>query len=247
MGRWSRPLARAFVAGCIRSPRPTGSRSDVVQERSRRPFATSASQRQSSPAIRQNRSSSTLGRVSRMLGSPSSLQGPKPCRVETADSTWLFQGWSSTSCRIPKRPWRPFASACGVVAQSLRTSGTTRQAWSFYGCSGKRRSPWTRTQSPSTKAGAFRSARLRRWRRYFEQAGSQVETRALEIPTDFTTFDDYWMPFLRGTGPAPGYVASLDPIGRDLLRGRLERRLQTGSDGRIPLRARAWAVRGVSP
>jgi SAM-dependent methyltransferase len=74
----------------------------------------------------------------------------------------------------------------------------------------------------------------------------QVHTRALEIPTDFTTFDDYWMPFLRGTGPAPSYVASLDFHNRELLRERLERRLQTGSDGRISLRARAWAVRGVS-
>jgi SAM-dependent methyltransferase len=75
---------------------------------------------------------------------------------------------------------------------------------------------------------------------------AQVETHALEIPTDFTTFDDYWLPFLRGTGPAPGYVASLDPAGRELLRERLERRLPAGSEGRIPLRARAWVVRGVS-
>lgn len=75
---------------------------------------------------------------------------------------------------------------------------------------------------------------------------AEVETCALEIPTEFTTYDDYWTPFLRGTGPAPSYVASLDPRNRELLRERLERRLPAGSDGRIPLRARAWAVRGVS-
>jgi SAM-dependent methyltransferase len=75
---------------------------------------------------------------------------------------------------------------------------------------------------------------------------AQVETGALEIPTVFTTFDDYWQPFLSGTGPAPGYVASLDPTNRERLRQRLERRLPAESDGRIPLRARAWAVRGVS-
>jgi SAM-dependent methyltransferase len=74
----------------------------------------------------------------------------------------------------------------------------------------------------------------------------QVETEALEIPTDFATFDDYWTPFLRGTGPAPSYVASLDPLSHELLRERLRRRLRGGSDGRIELRARAWAVRGVS-
>jgi hypothetical protein len=74
----------------------------------------------------------------------------------------------------------------------------------------------------------------------------QVETEALEVPTDFATFSDCWTPFLRGTGPAPSYVGSLEPRHRDLLKDRLERRLPTGSDGHIRLRARAWAVRGVS-
>jgi hypothetical protein len=81
----------------------------------------------------------------------------------------------------------------------------------------------------------------------FRAAGLvQVETDALEIPTDFATFDDYWTPFLRGTGPAPAYVASLDPSSRELLRERLRRRLHGEGVERIQLRARAWAVRGVS-
>lgn len=80
----------------------------------------------------------------------------------------------------------------------------------------------------------------------FLSAGlAQVDTRPLEIPTLFATFDDYWTPFLRGTGPAPSYVASLDPAGRETLRARLRRRLHAGHDGRMDLRARAWAVRGV--
>lgn len=81
----------------------------------------------------------------------------------------------------------------------------------------------------------------------FEGAGLEhVETHALEIATDFRDFDDYWTPFLRGTGPGPSYVASLDPPSRDALRDRLRQRLQT-RDGRIHLQARAWAVRGVAP
>jgi SAM-dependent methyltransferase len=81
----------------------------------------------------------------------------------------------------------------------------------------------------------------------FRAAGLvQVETDRLEIPTDFASFDDYWTPFLRGTGPAPSYVASLDRTSRERLRERLSRRLHAESDGRIQLRARAWAVRGVS-
>jgi hypothetical protein len=81
----------------------------------------------------------------------------------------------------------------------------------------------------------------------FRRGGvAQVETHALEIPTEFQTFDDYWMPFLRGTGPAPSYVESLDGPSRERLRERLERRLPVGIDGRIHLRARAWAVRAIS-
>lgn len=81
----------------------------------------------------------------------------------------------------------------------------------------------------------------------FQTAGlAGVDTHGLEIPTDFATFDDYWAPFLRGTGPAPSYVASLDPHGRELLKGRLAARLQTPGGGPIRLRARAWAVRGLA-
>lgn len=79
----------------------------------------------------------------------------------------------------------------------------------------------------------------------FRDAGLEpVDTRVLDIATDFADFDDYWRPFLGGTGPAPSYVASLDPVQRDSLRQRLAQRIPTGVDGRIHLRARAWAVRG---
>ena len=60
----------------------------------------------------------------------------------------------------------------------------------------------------------------------------------------FEDFDDYWQPFLGGTGPAPAYVAALDPARREALRARLARRLGAGPGSPIRLRARAWAVRG---
>ena len=84
-------------------------------------------------------------------------------------------------------------------------------------------------------------------RTLFEGAGlAQVETGAVDIDTRFEDFDDYWKPFLRGTGPAPAFVASLEPPPRDELRERLRRRLQPAAGGEIHLRARAWSVRGVS-
>jgi SAM-dependent methyltransferase len=80
----------------------------------------------------------------------------------------------------------------------------------------------------------------------FQAAGlGEVQVAPLEIRTEFAGFDDYWTPLLRGTGPAPGYIASLDPPAREVLRERLRARLPEASDGRIRLRARAWAVRGT--
>ncbi len=74
---------------------------------------------------------------------------------------------------------------------------------------------------------------------------SDVTCDAIEIPTIFKSFDDYWRPFLGGTGPAPSYVASLDEAHRRRLAGRLESTLSSRSDGFIALTARAWAVRGT--
>jgi len=72
-----------------------------------------------------------------------------------------------------------------------------------------------------------------------------VRCEPIEIPTAFTSFEDYWRPFLGGTGPAPSYVASLDADRRAILTRRLEEILRRGQDGTINLTARAWAVRGT--
>jgi len=74
-----------------------------------------------------------------------------------------------------------------------------------------------------------------------------VEVRALEVPTRFRDFDEYWAPFLGGQGPAPGYVAGLDEPGRARLRELVRARLPREADGSIGLVARAWAVRGNVP
>ena len=71
-----------------------------------------------------------------------------------------------------------------------------------------------------------------------------VEVAAIDVRTVFAHFDDLWEPFLGGQGPAPGYCASLTDDGRHALREQLRSLLPPQPDGTIPLRARAWAVRG---
>ena len=70
-----------------------------------------------------------------------------------------------------------------------------------------------------------------------------VELTGLALPTVFRDFADFWRPFTLGTGPAPGYCASLAPEARQRLKARLRDSLATGPDGSIALTARAWAVR----
>ncbi|MPZ43168.1 MAG: methyltransferase domain-containing protein [Betaproteobacteria bacterium] len=80
----------------------------------------------------------------------------------------------------------------------------------------------------------------------FKDAGlTEVEVRSIDIPAAFASFDDYWTPFLGGTGSAPKYCASLTPDARAELREALERRLPTSPDGEILLTVRAWAVKGT--
>lgn len=79
----------------------------------------------------------------------------------------------------------------------------------------------------------------------FRNAGLRdVRCDPIEIPAEFSSFDEYWKPFLGGTGPAPSYVGSLDDRGRATLVQDLERSLPKRPDGSIRLIARAWAVRG---
>ena len=81
--------------------------------------------------------------------------------------------------------------------------------------------------------------------RMFSNAGlHDVEVGAIDVPTVFVDFDDFWSPFLGGQGPAPAYTMSLSDDQRAALRERLRETLPFQSDGSIHLIARAWAARG---
>jgi SAM-dependent methyltransferase len=84
------------------------------------------------------------------------------------------------------------------------------------------------------------------WRR----AGlAEVREAPLVIQQAFSSFGDYWAPFLEGTGPGGAYVASLSAERRQQLEARLRRRLlgDGGRDRPFTLEARAWCVKGRVP
>ena len=79
----------------------------------------------------------------------------------------------------------------------------------------------------------------------WERVGlSSVETTAIDVPTAFADFDDFWSPFLGGQGPAPGYLMSQPEDRRVAVREAVRASLPVAADGSIELVARAWAVRG---
>ena len=84
-------------------------------------------------------------------------------------------------------------------------------------------------------------------RALFEGAGFRdIETRAIDVPTVFKDFHDFWSPFLGGQAPAPGYCMSLSEGDRERLRRRVRDGLPTAADCTISLIARAFAVRGLA-
>ena len=73
---------------------------------------------------------------------------------------------------------------------------------------------------------------------------SGVMIQAIEVPTPFRNFEDYWSPFLGGQSPAPGFARSLPEDRRIALLELIRRTLRTAPDGSIQLTARAWGSAG---
>ena len=82
-------------------------------------------------------------------------------------------------------------------------------------------------------------------RQLWQRAGLHaISVDALDIPTIFNSFEDYWQPFTLGNFPAPKYASSLEETRRMSLRTRLREVVPAAPDGSIHLTARVWAVSG---
>ena len=245
MGRWSRLLARAFVEWLQPAPAAnwlevgcgTGALTSTICDLCEPASVVACDP--SEPFIEHARKNLPDARASFVVA------GAKP----SAPRRRIRCGGLRARPQLPADPGRPLTS----MRERLRSGGTVAAyVWDYAeGMEflrlllgrGGRAGPW---RSCPPRRRRFPLCREPALAALFRSAGlAQVETHALDIPTEFATFDDYWTPFLRGTGPAPSYVASLGSAGP---RGA-ERAARTTPpaerDGRIRLRARSWAVRGV--
>ena len=144
------------------------------------------------------------------------------------------------------------ARAAAEMARVLRPGGEAAlYVWDYAGKMEMMRRFWDAAVALDTRAQGLDEAqrfpvcRPEALQALFESAGfARVEARAIDVPTHFRDFDDYWTPFLGGQAPAPAYCMSLNEGARAALRERLRASLPTEADGSIPLVARAWAVKG---
>jgi len=70
-----------------------------------------------------------------------------------------------------------------------------------------------------------------------------VEEAELSASVEYASFDDWWMPFTLGVGPAGAYARALDEAALSALRERCRRLLP---EPPFTLRAFAWAARGLA-
>ena len=133
---------------------------------------------------------------------------------------------------------RRVTRAGGVLAAAV---------WDYGGGMAMLRAFWDAAAATHPGAGAVDEALARPARAggiegLFEAAGLEhLDGGVLEVPMRFATFDDYWTPFLAGTGPAGDFVRTLDEPGREILRRELHRRL---GDGPVEMTSAARWVRG---
>jgi SAM-dependent methyltransferase len=130
----------------------------------------------------------------------------------------------------------------GIVADYVWDYAGGMQLISRFWAAAEELDPAVRRDSEGVRFGFCRPGPLRA---IFDAAGlADVDVEEVVVPTVFRDFDDVWSPFLRGTGPAPSYVASLDDDHRAELAARFRSALPADDDGSIRLTARAWTVRG---
>uniref|UniRef100_A0AAU2JJH6 Class I SAM-dependent methyltransferase n=1 Tax=Streptomyces sp. NBC_00049 TaxID=2903617 RepID=A0AAU2JJH6_9ACTN len=182
----------------------------------------------------------------------------RPAHFAVADGTALpvrAEGWDAAVSGLVLNFLPSPSAALAEAARAVRPGGlVAAYVWDYAEGMTLLRHFWDAARAADPSSGAldegrrFAMCRPEPLRALWERAGfADVTVAPLEVTTAFAGFTDLWEPFLSGQGPAPGYVATLDPPARDRLRDLLRETVPTRPDGSIALPARAWAVRGRRP
>jgi SAM-dependent methyltransferase len=141
-------------------------------------------------------------------------------RVATSGATVAAAVWDARGGLVAHRMFADTAAAIDPKAGELRARSLTR--------------PMTR---PGELAAAWRGAGL-----------VDVEDTALSIRMEFSSFADFWAPYLGREGPGAEYVGSLTAAERARLESAMRAAYVDGEpDGPRSYAAAAWAVKGRVP
>jgi trans-aconitate methyltransferase len=184
-----------------------------------------------------------------------SVRDPR-ARFETGDATrlpWHAGSHDVTVSGLVLNFVRDHGAMVREMARVTRGGGTVgAYVWDYAGGMQMMRHFWDAAiavsphDSKLDQAERFPVCQPEPLQRLFERAGlHEVAIRAIDIPTRFENFDDYWRPFLGRTGAAPTYLAAQSDDVRERIRRTLAAHLAPEPDQPIALSARAWAVRGI--
>lgn len=75
-----------------------------------------------------------------------------------------------------------------------------------------------------------------------------IKTATLELPMEFSSFEEYWQPFLGKSTPTSGFAAALNQQTDCALARDLRQKIPgVEADGSFVLPARAFAIKGIAP
>lgn len=244
MGRWSSVLAPGFVDAVLGSRAP-GTVLDVgcgtgnlsVEVLARWPHTEVVAVDPSPPFVETARERLAPGRARVLVGS--AMQLPEAAGSVDAALAMLVLNF------LPD-------PAVGVAEMTrvTRPGGVVGAAvWDYGGGMAMLRTFWDAAAAVDGGSGVVdqaldRPAAAGGLEALFEEAGlGEVVGGVLEVPMHFSSFADYWDPFLLGIGPAGDHVLGLDDEEREALRAELERRLGSGA---VEMTSTARWVRGVT-
>ena len=248
VGRWSRKVAREFLAWLRVSPGQTwgdvGCGSGALIDAILAEFDPKA-------IMAIDRSEGFVAEARRRVGDPR-------VRLEVGDATAL--PWPSASCDATVSGLvLNFVSNADSMAKEMvrltRPGGrVAAYVWDYARGMQMMQHFWdvavelNPNDSTLDEAERFPLCQPEPLEALFRATGlTSISVRPIDIPTVFRNFDDYWLPFLGKQGAAPTYLASLNGDTRDQIRDALKARLVVSPEGSIAMTARAWAVQGTAP
>ena len=246
VGRWSRSIARDFLAWLAL---PSGLTWADVGCGTGALVANILSQAEPASVLASDRSEAFLAEAQRTVTDPR-------VRFEIADATEL--PWASAACdaTVAGLVLNFVPDAAAMVREMVRVTRSNGRVaayvWDYAGGMQMMRHFWDAAievcpeDSALDQAERFPICQPEPLMMLFHAVGLRtLSVRAIEIPTVFRDFDDYWTPFLGKQGAAPTYLAALDSERHERIREVLRARLVPSADGSIALVAKAWGVQGT--